>query len=95
MKTAPSRTALVAEHRPVTDTEMAVMHMMGLALWRLARIWSAEKATLDRHMLRQASGDGPRQEAALPRQVLILSFEPKNRPKSARMNDFQLRAINI
>ena len=50
---------LVAEHEPATETEMAVVHIMAMALWRLARIWSAEKATLDKHMLRQDSGDGP------------------------------------
>jgi hypothetical protein len=50
---------LIAEHRPATDTEMEVVHTLGMALWRRARIWSAEKATLDKHMLRQESGDGP------------------------------------
>ncbi len=50
---------LVAEHRPVTDTELEVVHTMGMAIWRRARIRSAEKATLDKHMLRQNSGDGP------------------------------------
>jgi len=50
---------LFAELEPITETETALVEQLASARWRQMRIWSVEKANLDKLMKLQKSGSGP------------------------------------
>jgi hypothetical protein len=54
--------ALLAEHQPATQSEVAVVNAMAVALWRQLRVWGFEKLSVD---LDIANHDGPAWHTAL------------------------------
>ena len=52
--------SLLAEHRPITATENALVESMAAARWRQMRTWSLQKTGFDLEIERQDPGSAPR-----------------------------------
>jgi hypothetical protein len=55
---------LIAEHRPFTRSEFALVETMAVARWRQMRTWSIQKSGLDREIALQPSNNGDPSMAA-------------------------------